>query len=110
MANLHSDNLYASMAHTSSSICFPLHSLGNLIDLLLEILKGEEDEKELHTRLDLDRNCYLRNFGVTTYHSRRLLHEKEPALYLMIVNAGCDDGRIDYFVHAKKKMKQKRRY
>lgn len=67
-----------------------------------------QKETRLHTRLDPERNCYLRNFGVTTYHSRRLLREIEPVLYLMIVNAGCDDGRrIDYFVRAKKNMKQK---
>jgi len=34
MESLHIGILYASMAHTSNSICFPLHNLGSPIDLL----------------------------------------------------------------------------
>lgn len=101
--SLHSDNLYASVAHTSSLICFPLHNLGSSIDLLEKIghilVIGAEHE----------RSCYLRNFGVTTFHSHRPLRVIEPVLYLMIVSADCDDDRrIDYFVHAKNKEHKKR--
>lgn len=37
--SLHNVNLYASVAHTSSSICFPLHNLGSPIDLLEKLHK-----------------------------------------------------------------------
>lgn len=54
--------------------------------------------------------CYLRNFGVTTFHFPRPLHVIEPVLYLTIVSADCDDDRrIDYFVHAKNKEHKKKR-
>jgi hypothetical protein len=51
---------------------------------------------------------YRRNFGVTTFHSHRLLHVRELVLYLAIVIVDCADSyRIDCSGHAAWNEKKK---
>lgn len=98
--SLHNDNPYASVVRKSNLVCFPLHNLGSPIDLLEAFNKTNT----LFIDVKPEKFCYLRNFGVTTFHSPQPLRVIEPVLYLTIVSADYDDDRrIDYYVHAKNK-------
>lgn len=66
MASLRNGMLCALVVHTSSSICFPLHSLDSPIDLLKMSIKIKLLERTGHEGV----SNYLRNSAVTTFHSQ----------------------------------------